>query len=82
MKQVSVRELKAHLSEYLRRAERGEDIQVARRNEPVARLTSIAAKREPLVPGVSWNGRQARGGCHRPRIAGKSVSERVLEDRG
>jgi len=32
--QVSVRELKDHLSEYLHRVEAGEDIQVERRHVP------------------------------------------------
>jgi len=82
MMQVSVRELKNHLSEYLHRVEQGEDIQVARHNEPVARLTSIPRTALTRMPGVSWNGLKAKGGQSRPVISGKSVADRVLEDRG
>jgi len=80
--QVSVRELKNHLSEYLHRVEQGEDIQVARHNELVARLTSIPCTALTHMPGVSWNGIKAKGGQSRPVISGKSVADRVLDDRG
>jgi prevent-host-death family protein len=35
---VSVRDLKDHLSEYLRRAEAGEEIMITSRGRPIARL--------------------------------------------
>ena len=81
MMRVSVRELKNHLSEYLHRVEEGEDIQVSRRNVPVARLTPIRRVTLTRMPGVSWNGRKAKGGRSRPVISGKSAADRVLEDR-
>jgi len=40
---VSVREFKSHLSEYLRRAAVGEEIIVMSRGKPIARLTGVAA---------------------------------------
>ncbi len=80
--QVSVRELKNHLSEYLHRVEEGENFQVERRNVPVARLVPVPCTKLTRMPGVTWNGKQAQGGRSRPVIAGKSVAERVLEDRG
>jgi len=80
--QVSVRELKNHLSEYLHRVEEGENIQVERRNVPVARLVPVSCTKLTRMPGVIWNGKQAQGGRSRPVITGKSVAERVLEDRG
>jgi len=80
--QVSVRELKNHLSEYLHRVEEGENIQVERRNVPVARLVPVSCTKLTRMPGVTWNGKQAQGGRSRPVITGKSVAERVLEDRG
>ncbi|BCX88943.1 hypothetical protein MIN45_P1313 [Methylomarinovum tepidoasis] len=42
MKIVNVHEAKAHLSEYLAAVERGEEIVIARRNRPVARLVAVA----------------------------------------
>lgn len=41
MKIVNVHEAKARLSEYLAAVERGEEIVIARRNRPVARLVRI-----------------------------------------
>jgi len=38
--QVSVRELKNHLSEYLKRASNGEDVTVTSHGRPIARLAS------------------------------------------
>ncbi len=58
MKIVNVHEAKAHLSEYLAAAERGEEIVIARRNKPVARLVPLAEsepRRKPRKLG------QARG---------------------
>jgi len=80
--QVSVRELKNHLSEYLHRVEAGENIQVARRKVPIAVLAPIPCTRLTRMPGVRWNGNQAQGGQSQPVIRGKTVAERILEDRG
>jgi len=44
--EVSVRDLKNHLSEYLRRAESGEEIVVTSHGRPVGRLVG------PLPPGT------------------------------
>lgn len=41
MKSVSVSELKAHLSKYLREVQRGGEVQVMDRGVPVARLSSL-----------------------------------------
>ncbi len=60
MKVVNVHEAKAHLSEYLAAAERGEEIIIARRNKPVARLVRVEPekpnKRRPfgLARGKVW----------------------------
>jgi len=39
--ETSVRELKAHLSEYLRHVAAGEDVVVTSHGKPVARLTAV-----------------------------------------
>ncbi len=60
MKTVNVHEAKAHLSEYLAAVERGEEIIIARRNKPVARLVAVKPeppkKRRPfgLAKGKVW----------------------------
>jgi len=79
---VSVRELKNHLSEYLHRVEKGENIQVIRRNVPVAILIPVPCAGLTRMQGVTWNGKQAQGGRSRPMITGRSVADLVLEDRG
>lgn len=48
---VGIRELKQHLSEYLRRVADGEVIQVTDRGVPVA-LISPATRPDPLARGV------------------------------
>ncbi|HGG59479.1 MAG TPA: type II toxin-antitoxin system Phd/YefM family antitoxin [Gammaproteobacteria bacterium] len=60
MKIVNVHEAKAHLSEYLAAVERGEEVVIARRNKPVARLVAVEPekpkKRRPfgLAKGKIW----------------------------
>ncbi len=44
MKTTSVAELKKHLSHLLLLAQKGEEIEVRKRNEPVAHLVGIAPK--------------------------------------
>jgi prevent-host-death family protein len=41
MSAVNVHEIKAHFSEYLAAAERGETVVIARRNKPIAKLVPI-----------------------------------------
>jgi prevent-host-death family protein len=48
MADVSVAEVKAHLSEVLDRVERGEEVVITRRGTPVARLSRIERPRKPL----------------------------------
>ena len=52
MKSVKIADLKDHLSQYLRAAERGEEVVVTDRNRPIARITPMAdgAIRARLIP--------------------------------
>lgn len=56
MKDITVSELKKHLSKYLRMASRGTIVVVKDRDDPVAQLTPLEA-----APG-SWRERLAREG--------------------
>jgi len=63
--EVSVRELKSRLSEYLRRVRAGEEVSVTLRGRVVARLTGTgeAGTDDPVArlrraPGVTWPGRR------------------------
>jgi prevent-host-death family protein len=92
---VSVRELKARLSEYLRRVQQGEEVVITHRGEPVGRIVPIEQERETTEADVVRRLRQlpwvrpGRGGKplgardsipYRP--GEKMLSDIVLEDRG
>ncbi len=86
--EVSVREFKSHLSSYLARAQRGEEIVVTSHNRPVARVSGLTAG---LPPGISamlasgqaeWHGGKPAGARIKLAIQGKSLSDMVIEDRG
>jgi prevent-host-death family protein len=50
MSTFSVAEAKAHLSELLERAEKGEEVVITRRGEPVAQLAPV----RPAKPGIDF----------------------------
>lgn len=92
MTRVSVSELKARLSHYLREVERGGEVQIVARGVPVARLTPLASadrsrgdqRRERLVrDGVlrPGSGDAATVLGEPPLAVGSSVLEALLEDR-
>ena len=57
--EASIRQLKANLSSYIRKAAAGETVTVSVRNRPVARLVPVrAGSRSKLaaLPGILWNG--------------------------
>ena len=92
MARVSVRDLKNHLSEHLRRLERGELITVTRRGKPVAVLSPAEREGEEVrrklgrlaAEGVvSWSGGKPKGLHPRVKLIGEgpTVSKMVIEDR-
>lgn len=48
MRNVSIADAKAHLSELVEQAEAGEDVCLTRRGKPVARLTTANRKGKPI----------------------------------
>ena len=48
MEDVTLAHAKAHLSELVDRAARGEQIQITRRGKPIARLSAVDRKRKPV----------------------------------
>lgn len=87
--QVSIHELKNHLSKYLLLLRTSEKIIIiTSHHAPVAKLLPIesttntkGAKSLMVLPGVTWNGKKPQGGRLMPTIEGKTVTEYVLEDR-
>ncbi len=90
--QVSVRDLKTHLSSWLARAQSGEVVEVTSHRRPIARITAVRSTdpgaTHPLQAAmdaglVSWSGQKPAFPLPvRLSGVGKSVSEMVLEDRG
>lgn len=84
--EVGVRELKDHLSRYLGRVRRGEEVVVTERGRPIARLSSIDHPSDRLADLIA-GGAVRPPRCterHRPgtRIeAGLPVSDLVVDQR-
>jgi prevent-host-death family protein len=87
---VSVRELKARLSEHLRKVRHGQTILVTSHDKPVACLSPVANKwvsgvERMLIEGIArWDGKKPRGACRPVRLRGpgKTMAEMVLAERG
>jgi prevent-host-death family protein len=90
--QVSVRDLKTHLSEWLARAQSGEVVEVTSHRKPIARImalnTAASASTNPLQKAIdagviSWNGKNP---VIPPPVklndGGPLMSDIVIEDRG
>lgn len=93
---VSVRELKAGLSRYLREARAGRDVVITSRGRPVARLLPVSGspaekaseaelmRRLRLIPGVELGAGGKPQGSKRPikiRPGRKTLAETVIQDR-
>jgi len=48
MDKVGLADAKAHLSELVARAERGEDVCITRRGKPVVKLTRVVQPKKPI----------------------------------
>jgi prevent-host-death family protein len=88
MRVIGIRELKAHLSAYLKKVEAGEHLTIASHGRPIA--TIVPASRQPQVEWVRsmiadgraiWSGGKPRGLRPRLKARGKPASRMVLEDR-
>lgn len=87
-KKAGVRELKTHLSEYLRRVEDGEIITITKRGKPIGRIVpatvSLERKMDALVEAgfLQWGGKELTP--WEPVAVNKGpglVSDLVSEDR-
>ena len=85
MVEVGIRELKAHLSEYLERAERGEWVRVTDRGRPKAILGPVPG-RARIEEGISAGWITPGSGAELASVNRARASRRVLdvlaEDRG
>ncbi|MBW2162946.1 MAG: type II toxin-antitoxin system prevent-host-death family antitoxin [Deltaproteobacteria bacterium] len=88
METVGIRELKSHLSLYLKRVKAGEKIVVTDRKKEVAIImpSAISPNEEHILKLarrgiVSWAGGKPVGASPRVVSKGKCVSDAVIEDR-
>jgi prevent-host-death family protein len=88
MTMVGIRELKAHLSAYLKRVERGESVAISMHGKQVG--TIIPHPKNATETGlwklvergiVSWSGGKPTGLKNPIPTRGKPMSEMIMEDR-
>jgi prevent-host-death family protein len=85
---VDVRELKSHLSEYLRRVQAGEIVEIAERGKPIGRIVPVEQRLAERIEVwrqsglIRWNDRKLR-----PMLPvagareGRSVAQLLVENR-
>ena len=83
---ASMRELKAHLSEYIRQVTAGETVTINIHNRPVAKIVPIQRQTTlddlAAQPGISWNGGKVAGLARGEALpVGVSLADWVAEDR-
>ena len=78
MKSASVRDVQHHLSKVLAWVEKGEEVQITRRNKTVAKIVPAEARGTPMpLPAFGARARQIWGEIP----LGKSLSQTVVDDR-
>lgn len=85
--QVSIRELKTHLSHYLQQTRGGEAIDITSHRRIIARLQGIVSSENPgiqalLAQGASWSGRKPAGANVVVSHTEYSMSDLILDMRG
>lgn len=86
--QVSMREFKSHLSQYVAQAQAGQSIELTSYRKVVARIVGIpvtnggGVARLLSAEGVSWSGGKPAGAALELLAGSKQMSSLVLEDRG
>lgn len=88
MARVGIRELRDHLSQYLKRVKAGEQVIVTERGRAIAQLVPVEPGTERdaldtlLREGVArWAGGKPQGAAHPAKVRGRPVAEIVREER-
>ena len=85
---LQVRDFKARLSHYLRRARAGETIEITSHRKVIARVTGVPSTESEGIArlvasgAAQWGGGKPRGAEIRLTDVGPRVSDLVLQDRG
>lgn len=81
--QVSMREFKTHLSQYVSQAQAGQPIELTSYRKVVARLVGVQESPGVVrLQTVGWQGGKPSGASFELKAGGKSMSALVQEDRG
>lgn len=86
--QVSVRDLKAHLSNYLAQVRQGSALEITSHRKVVARVTGVPESATSALGGLiargaaQWGGGKPVGARITLASGGNPVSRLILEDRG
>jgi prevent-host-death family protein len=88
-KRVGIRELKAHLSEYIRKIKQGNTVVITERGNDVGRIIPAAGILEERIHSLvrsgfaDWNGKRLTPGRPVAKIkpGRKTLAEIVIEDR-
>jgi antitoxin (DNA-binding transcriptional repressor) of toxin-antitoxin stability system len=86
--QVSMREFKSHLSQYIEQAQAGDSIELTSYRKVVARIVGVpptesTGRARLLAAGVArWKEGKPEGAMFKLQPGGKLISALVLEDRG
>lgn len=85
MTTVGIKQLKAHLSRYVRKAQRGERVIITERGKEIAELVPLSSEREGVLRLASqgklaWSGGKPAG-LDGIAVRGKPLSKTVLEER-
>jgi prevent-host-death family protein len=84
---VSIRELKTHLSKYLSQVQAGQTIEVTSHRKIIARIVGVpetpshGLARLVASGAATWSGGKPTGAVLNLKSCGKTVSSLVLEDR-
>ncbi len=86
--QVSMREFKSHLSNYISKAQSGQQIELTSHRKVVAKIIGVQSidntgTSRLISSGIaSWQGGKPVGASFKLQDSGKTVSTLILEDRG
>lgn len=86
--QVSIRELKAHLSRYLAQARQGTALEITSHRRVVARVTGVPESGTSILGDLiargaaQWDGNKPQGAHIALSKGGNPLSRIVVEDRG
>ena len=78
---IGIREANQHLSRYIAAVERGEEVIITRRGQPVARLMPVTKKRQLTPEQKAARKRMRAAMAHGYRLAGGRIDRDSLHER-